>query len=171
MKKIVWTSLLVVVTLIFGSLFLLRELTAAQMPDLKTAARIAVNNSALQRIDSAQPYTGGPFCYVLTGQDKLGRAMMVFATKDKVLGSEYLDKGLSAADAEQKARQASGYSEINTVTPGIIDPNDKNSFAGKASGRFVWEIYGINAQGQKLYTYLDFYNGNVLSSYTLQQTK
>jgi uncharacterized protein YpmB len=168
MKKFVWTGLAVVTVLVSGALFLLRELTYAQMPDLETAAQTALNQSALVRIESAVPYTGGPFCYVLFGQDKLGRAMMVFATKEKVLGFEYRDKGLTSEKAEQFARQNSGYTKIQHITPGIIDSSMKNSFADKAAGKFVWEIYGTNSQGQLVYTYLDFYTGNVIGSFSLK---
>lgn len=168
MKKILWTSVLVVGALIFGSLFLLRELTYAQMPDLKTAARIALDHSAIVRIESVQPYTGGPYCYAFSGRDKLGREMIVFANKDKVLGFEYREKGLPMEKVEQKARQEAGFAEVKRIVPGVSDPNANRSLAEKASGNYVWEIYGTNSQGQKQYAYLDFYTGNVIRTYVLK---
>ena len=168
MKKIVWTSLLIVILLISGALFLLRELTYAQMPDLKVSARVALDNSAMAKINSVKPSAGSSESYVFLGQDKLGRALMVFATKDRVLGSEYQDKGLSVAKAEEKARQLIGYKEVSKLAPGILDPAD--ALSEKASGKFVWEVYGINSNNRRQYAYLDFYTGDLLWTYTLNQT-
>ncbi|WP_018133296.1 hypothetical protein [Effusibacillus pohliae] len=168
MKKVLWIGLLVALVLFGGALFGLKELTYAQMPDLNDAAQTALDHSVLYQIDFVKLYTGGPKCYAFFGKDKLGRQVIVFATKDKVLGSEYQDKGLTAAKAEETARQTFGYTLIDSVTPGIMDRNSKQPFADKTSGKFLWEIYGTNKQGQKQYTYLDFYTGKELATYVLK---
>lgn len=168
MKKIVFSSLLVIALVVTGALFALRELTYAQMPDLDTAAQKALNTSPMNHIDKVTPYTGGPLCYAFFGTDKLGRQMVVFATKDKVFGAEFLDKGLQEAQAQQKAIQASSLQKIAKTTPGIVDETSK-PLPNKPSGKFVWEVFGTNTKGEKQYTYLDFYNGNVLGTYVITE--
>ncbi|GAX89778.1 DUF5590 domain-containing protein [Effusibacillus lacus] len=171
MKKVIWTGLLAIAVLLVGAFFLIKEITHAQMPDLETAARLALDHSALNQVEGYEQYTGGPTCYVFLGKDKLGRSMMVFSTKERVLGSEYLDKGVTGSAAEDKARKEAGLTEIIKTTPGLVDSLMKNPSAGKASGRFLWEVYGASPQGQKKYVYLDFYTGNVIATYVLKPTE
>lgn len=169
MKKIVWTGLVTVMILIFTALIGLRELTYAQMPDLKEAAAHALDHSALFKIDRVKMYTGGPKCYVFFGEDKLGRKLIVFAEKDSVLGIEYLDNGLKEEAVADIARKQFGFAEIESLVPGIMDPNRKGPlFAG---AKYVWEIYGTNAKGEKQYTYLDFYQGKEVWTYQLKPVK
>lgn len=166
MKKLVWTGLISVAIFVLAALFGLRELTYAQMPDLKEAAAYALDHSALVKLDRVKVYTGGPKCYVFYGEDKLERKLITFATKDSVLGLEYLDKGLKEEQVAEKARQSYGFSTIGSITPGIVDPREKGPLQGKA--QFVWEVYGTNAKGEKQYTYLDFYQGQELWNYVLK---
>ncbi|BCJ85438.1 hypothetical protein [Effusibacillus dendaii] len=167
MRKILFYSLSVCAIVIIGTLFLLRQLTYAQMPDLQSAAQTAVDHSALFQIVSAEVYSNGPSCFVFTGTDKLGREMIVVSSKDRVLGSEYTDKGLKRSVLEDKAR-ANGFQRIDRMTLGIVDPNGPNPFKSNGTTTLFWEIYGVNQQGKRQYSYLDFYTGNLLATYSLE---
>jgi uncharacterized protein YpmB len=169
MKKIVWTGLVTVAIVTFAALFGLRELTYAQMPDLKAAAAYALDHSALFKIDRVKMYTGGPQSYVFWGEDKLGRKLIVFAGKESVLGIEYLDSGLKEEKVSEIARQQFGFTDIESLVPGIIDPNRKGPL--QTDAKYVWEIYGTNTEGEKQYTYLDFYQGKKVWTYQLKPVK
>lgn len=168
MKKYIWTSLILIALVGSGALFGLRQLTYAQMPDLKTAAAFVLDHSALYKIDDVKEYTGGPRCYVFLGKDKLDKQLIVFATKDKVMGMEYQSKGITEEKAKTIALQM-GFQKVDSVIPGMVDPNQLSPI--KAEGKFLWEIYGTNKNGQKQYSYLDFYKGKELWSYVLNPAK
>ncbi|KEO84323.1 hypothetical protein [Tumebacillus flagellatus] len=186
MKKTIWISLFVLTVLIAGAVFAVREVTFAQYEGADADAQAALDNTVLNQVKEASPYTGGIQGFFFAGPDKQGRQVYVWTAKGKVLSMTYADQGLSKDKAiaaaqkpvwskdlvrpELKDQPLQPVAEVIHATPGPVLPDLETEYK-TAPSKFVWEIYGKMANGDTGYTYLDFKSGEVLWQALLTEPK
>ncbi|HEU4965827.1 MAG TPA: hypothetical protein VFV52_18610 [Bacilli bacterium] len=177
MKKYIGWIAVVLVLLIGGTIFAVREITYAQYVGAEEAAQTVLDKTPLSKVAEVEPYTGGMNGFFFRGPDELGRELYVWTQKGKVVATAYADQGMSREEAIQAAqkpvwaeklvresmhqRKLLKAVEVVHAYPGPILPNSKAQFR-TAPSKFVWEIYGKLEDGNYGYTYVDFIHGQVV---------
>jgi len=186
MKRKLWIAGIVLVALIGGAVFVLREVTFAHYEGSREAAQAALDGTVLTKIDDAVPYTGGMQGFLFTGTDKQGRQVYVWTQEGNVVASIHADKGLTQDQAiaaaqkpvwaeqlvraDMKNQPLHAVLEVERINPGPVLSTSKAQFR-TAPSKFVWEIYGKLADGSYGYTYLDFASGHVVWQIGLEEPK
>ncbi|MCX7568714.1 hypothetical protein OS242_01855 [Tumebacillus sp. DT12] len=177
MKKYIGLSLVIVLLLLGGAVFAIREITYAQYTGAEISAQHALDTTPLAKIAEVTPYTGGFNGFLITGHDELGRDLYVWAADEKVVATQYADQGMTREQAIEASKQPvwaerlvretmreqalQPVAEVVQALPGPVLANSKVEYR-TAPSRHVWEIYGRFANGTPGYTYLDFKTGQVL---------
>lgn len=190
MKKFIWITLVVLLVLVGGGVYAIGEITDSQYTGAQPAAQVALDTTVMEKIDDAQPYTGGMNGFLFTGHDKLGRSLYVWTEDQKVVAMQYADAGLSKEKAiaaagkpvpapnvtdSMKGKKLLPVDKVEHIAPGPVLPrmfsDPYMTEFRTAPSKFVWEIYGELADGKNGYTYLDFKSGQVLWQYELDEPK
>jgi len=187
-KKYLWITGAILVILLTGGIFAVREIMYAQYTGAEAAAQMALDKTVLSKIESAEPYTGGMQGFLFSGSDEAGNAVYVWTEQEKVVAMQYADRGLTREAAIEKAKKPVWAAdkflmrpamkeqkllpmqEVVRLLPGPVLPNAQTEYR-LAESRYVWEIYGRFEGGIYGYTYLDFRSGDVLWQITLPEPK
>ncbi|PWK15589.1 hypothetical protein [Tumebacillus permanentifrigoris] len=177
MKKTFWISVFVLTVLIAGAVFAVREVTYSQFEGAEDDAQAALDNTVLNQVQEAAPFTAGMEGFYFAGPDKQGHRVYVWTADNKVVATVYADQGLSKDQAVEAAKKPvwgkqlvredlknqplQALAEVYHATPGPVLPTQVSEFS-TAPSKYVWELYGKMANGEVGYTYLDFKSGDVL---------
>src|ERR1700730_17966799 len=146
---------LFVVVITGSSIWYSNQLIDQRQTDLIKAGQKALNTTVLKSIQSGTIYTGGPTEYVFFGKNALDQPMIAFVTPTTTY-AELASQGISQRKIIQQAQLSPvGMTQIQYISPGMIDPNMLTEFSKKTSHSLVWELYGKSEKGQMKYAYYD----------------
>lgn len=188
LKKYLWITGTILVILVTGGIFAVREIMYAQFTGAEETAQMVLDKTVLSKIESVDPFTGGMQGFLFSGLDEAGNAVYVWTEQEKVVAMQYADRGLTREAAIEKAKRPvwaedkflvrpamkeqplQPMLEVVRALPGPVLPTARTEFR-LAESKYVWEIYGQFAGGIYGYTYLDFRSGDVLWQITLPEPK
>lgn len=141
--------------------FFYQSIQSSQSKELTDAVRQAKAQSALVTSDLVETYIGEKVYWVVSGQDKDGKNMIVWVSKDEV-HAEFAGDGISRTALKQKILQFDPQARIIRITPGRLKED------------YVWEVY-YQKQGESgkrhFYGYYNFADGALIDTYRLSKVK
>lgn len=150
--------LLIVLGVVLVSGFAVSHLAYSVVAEKRDFARQAeewaLSRTAISDVEEVFEYRGTTHCAVVIGKNRQGSKAIAWLTKDWVYYDTLDGKVTQESVAKAVAQGFSGYQVIHIV-PGIENRKP------------LWEALLKNQEGSYLYVYYDFYNGQIIKSFTI----
>ncbi|MCL6547997.1 MAG: hypothetical protein K6T30_03710 [Alicyclobacillus sp.] len=158
-KVWIWVGAAVAGLAVFALLLALWNNLNSEWTVETQAAQLTLDHSPIDRIESHQVFTAAGVEEVFYGTDAFGRPWYAFVHGTPPVVS-YLPAAEVETDREVRAKAAQLGIRPLAVTIGYLNGTAQAAFRTQAN--VVWEVYGKDAEGHRVWAYFDAVSGRLI---------